>query len=299
MSRTLPFLRTLRLRHLTEYRYRKPVRFGPHRVLVRPREGHDLRIVGGRVEIEPTAQIRYLRDVYGNSLAVLDFAEPADRLRILIEADLQYIRDSPFDELVDPAARFYPFSYAPDEQVELIPFRLPSYPYDAPTLTAWLQELYRPGQLVETADLLMRLNGHIFRSFRYESRQSVGVQLPGETIARGSGSCRDFAVLMMEAARHWGFAARFVSGYIQMAEGQHGATHAWTEVYLPGAGWQGFDPTNDKRVGREHIAVAVAREQEKAMPISGSWFGAPDDFAGLEVKVEVVAVPDALSPPPG
>jgi len=118
----------------------------------------------------------------------------------------------------------------------------------------------------------------------------MGVQVPSETIARRSGSCRDYAVLMMEAARHWGFAARFVSGYIQMAEGQHGATHAWTEIYVPGAGWQGFDPTNDKRVGREHIAVAVAREQEKAMPISGSWFGDPGDFEGMTVKVEVVAV---------
>jgi transglutaminase-like putative cysteine protease len=288
-SRDLPFLKTLRLSHLTEYRYRKPVRFGPHRVLIRPREGHDLRIVGGRFEIEPKPQVRFLRDIYGNSLAVLEFAEPADRLRILIEADLQYIRDTQLEELVDPSARFYPFSYAPDEQVELIPFRLPSYPYDAPTLNGWLQDLYRPGQVIETADLLVNLNSHIFRSFRYESRHSAGVQVPSETIARGSGSCRDFAVLMMEAARHWGFAARFVSGYIQMAEGQHGATHAWTEIYLPGAGWQGFDPTNDKRVGREHIAVAVAREQEKAMPVAGSWFGAPDDFLGLEVKVEVVA----------
>ena len=288
-TRSLPFLQTLRLRHLTEYRYRKPVRFGPHRVLVRPREGHDLRIVGGRVEIEPTPAIRYLRDIYGNSLAVLDFAEPAERLRILIEADLQYIRDTPLEEMVDPAARFYPFSYAPEEQVELIPYRLPSYPYDAPTLAAWLQDLYRPGQLVETAELLARLNGHVCRSIRYAAREAAGVQVPSETIAKGSGSCRDLAVLMMEAARHWGFAARFVSGYIQMAEGQHGATHAWTEVYLPGAGWQGFDPTNDKRVGREHIAVAVAREQEKAMPISGSWFGAPEDFLGMDVTVEVVA----------
>ena len=291
MPQALPFLQKLRLSHLTEYRYAKPVRFGPHRVLVRPREGHDLRIVAGRVEILPTAHIRYLRDIYGNSLAVLDFPEPADRLRILIEADLQYIRDgSDLDELVDPAARFYPFSYAPDEQVELIPFRLPSYPYDAPTLAGWLQDLYRPGQVIETADLLVNLTSHIFRSFRYESRQAAGVQVPSETIARGSGSCRDFAVLMMEAARHWGFAARFVSGYIQMAAGQHGATHAWTEIYLPGAGWQGFDPTNDKRVGREHIAVAVAREQEKAMPISGSWFGDAGDFLGMDVRVEVAAL---------
>ena len=142
---------------------------------------------------------------------------------------------------------------------------------------------------VRTIDLLVALNQRVQRAVSYVIRLEPGVQSPEETLLKGSGSCRDFAVLMMEAARHWGFAARFVSGYIQMAEGQHGATHAWTEIYLPGAGWQGFDPTNDKRVGREHIAVAVAREQEKAMPVAGSWFGAPDDFLGLEVKVEVVA----------
>ena len=115
--------------------------------------------------------------------------------------------------------------------------------------------------LIETLDLLANLNSHIFRSFKYVPRDEPGVQLPSETIARGSGSCRDYAVLMMEAARRWGFAARFVTGYIQMAEGQHGATHAWTEIYVPGSGWLGFDPTNNKPVGREHIAVAVAREQ--------------------------------------
>ncbi|MFZ5780669.1 MAG: transglutaminase family protein [Pseudomonadota bacterium] len=287
MSNQLPFLHRIRVRHATEYRYHQPVTFGPHRILVRPREGHDIRIVGGRVEIDPTPTMRFLRDVYGNSTAIFTFDQPADRLRIFIESELVYIRDNPFETLVDPAARFFPFQYAPEEQVELVPYRLPSYPYDAATLVEWLQGLYEPGQRIETVELLERLNRHIFRSFRYASRETAGVQLPSETIARGSGSCRDFAVLMMEAARQWGFAARFVSGYIQMGEGQHGATHAWTEVYLPGAGWQGFDPTNDKLAGREHIAVAVARAQEKAMPVSGSWFGPAEAFAGMDVSVEV------------
>ena len=106
----------------------------------------------------------------------------------------------------------------------------------------------------------------------------------------GTGTCRDFAVLMMEAARHWGFGARFVSGYIQMREGQHGATHALTEIYFPGAGWHGFDPTNDKMAGSEHIPVAVAREQEKASPVSGAWEGPANAFSHMNVSVQVVGL---------
>ena len=122
------------------------------------------------------------------------------------------------------------------------------------------------------------------------TRYDSGVQLPCQTLALGSGSCRDFAVFMMEAARNWGFASRFVTGYIQMSEGQHGAAHAWTEIYIPGAGWRGFDPTNNKLAGTEHVTVAVAREQEKAMPISGSWDGPATAWDRMNVSVQVVAI---------
>lgn len=116
------------------------------------------------------------------------------------------------------------------------------------------------------------------------------MQLPCKTLALGTGSCRDFAVFMMEAARHWGFGSRFVTGCIQMGEGQHGATHAWTEIYIPGAGWRGFDPTNNKPAGTEHVSVAVAREHESASPLSGSWSGPPDAWDRMEVSVQVVAL---------
>ena len=129
------------------------------------------------------------------------------------------------------------------------------------------------------------------RSFAYAHRDDdMGVQLPCDTLVRASGSCRDFAVFMMEAARHWGFGARFVTGYIQMAEGQHGATHAWTEIYIPGAGWRGFDPTNNKLAGNEHVSVAVAREQEKACPLSGVWEGPGNAFNNMNVSVKVVSL---------
>ena len=283
-------MKRIRITHQTAYHYVEPVTFGPHRALMRPREGHDLRIVDGRIAIEPTATVRWLRDVEGNSAAVITFSQPGRTLRILAEMEVDLYDDRPIECLIDEGARSFPFQYAPEEQVELVPYRLPSYPYDGPALQRWLHELYRPGQVIDTFELLNALNSRIHDSLRYAARDDPGVQLPHETLALGSGSCRDYAVLMMEAARHWGFAARFVTGYIQMGAGQHGATHAWTEVYLPGAGWHGFDPTNDKLAGSEHISVAVAREQQKASPLSGSWEGPPGAFERMEVSVQVVAV---------
>jgi transglutaminase-like putative cysteine protease len=282
-------MKRIRIIHSTAYHYTQPVRFGPHRALLRPREGHDVRIAGARMEIEPAATVRWLRDIEGNSVAILTFAEPASTLRLLTELDVDLSDDNPIDCLIDPLARSFPFQYPPQEQVELVPYRLPSYPYDGPALHDWLRDLYRPGDVVDTFELLGRLNTHIFQSLQYAARYDAGVQLPHETLARRGGSCRDYAVLMMEAARYWGFGARFVTGYIQMAEGQHGATHAWTEIYLPGAGWRGFDPTNNKLAGAEHISVAVAREQEKAVPISGTWEGPSNAFQRMEVSVQVAA----------
>jgi transglutaminase-like putative cysteine protease len=283
-------VKRVRILHRTVYSYTQPVRFGPHRALMRPREGHDVRIASARIEIEPTASVRWLRDIEGNSVAILTFVEPAQRLRLLAEVNVDLSDDNPIECLIDPGARSFPFQYPPQEQVELVPYRLPSYPYDGSALHDWLRALYCPGQVIGTFELLNRLNTHIYEALRYTARDDPGVQLPQETLARGSGSCRDFAVLMMEAARCWGFGARFVTGYIQMADGQHGATHAWTEVYVPGAGWRGFDPTNNKLVGAEHISVAVAREQEKASPLSGTWEGPAGAFERMDVSVQVVAL---------
>lgn len=283
-------MKRIRIIHRTEYHYHSEVSFGPHQVMLRPREGHDLHIDDARLQVEPATQVRWLRDIYGNSIAVLTFTEPAQKLAILSEIDVTLFEDNPLECLIDPQAKSYPFQYAADEQVELIPYRVPSYPHDGPAVQRWLQDLYRPGELINTFELLKNLNTRIFESFQYAHREEAGVQLPCQTIALGSGSCRDYAVFMMEAARHWGLGARFVSGYIQMAEGQHGATHAWVEIYLPGTGWRGFDPTNNKLAGAEHVSVAVAREHEKACPIAGSWAGPSDAFHRMEVSVQVVGL---------
>lgn len=280
-------MKRVRIVHHTSYQYHVPVTFGPHRALLRPREGHDLHIEESRLEIEPRADLRWLRDIYGNSIAYIEFKEPATTLSLKSEVDVLLFEESSIDCLIDPLAQSYPFQYGAHEQIEIIPYRIPSYPHDGPTVQRWLRDLYQPGQLVDTSELLIRLNTHIYESLRYEHREEAGVQLPCQTLAIGKGSCRDFAVLMMEAARHWGFAARFVTGYIQMEEGQHGATHAWTEIYIPGAGWRGFDPTNNKRAGSEHVSVAVAREQDKAIPVSGYWEGPSDAFDHMSVTVQV------------
>jgi transglutaminase-like putative cysteine protease len=284
-------MKHIRILHETSYFYRAPVRLGPHRALMRPREGHDMKIVSAKVEIEPQShQVRWLRDILGNSIAVLTFSEPTQHFSLRSDVTVALPDETPAECLLEPSATSYPFQYAADDQIEIVPFRLPSYPHDGPAVQQWLLDLYRPGQLIDTWDLLDRLNTRIFDSFQYRYRPEYGVQLPCETLNLGSGSCRDYAVFMMEAARHWGFAARFVTGYIQMAQGQHGATHAWTEIYLPGAGWRGYDPTNNKRAGSEHVSVAVAREQDKASPLAGAWEGPADAFERMEVSVQVVSI---------
>jgi len=283
-------MKRIRITHVTEYHYHAPVTFGPHRAMLRPREGHDLHIESSRLKIEPKANVRWLRDVYGNSIAIITFTEPAQKLSLFSEMNVDLYDDTPIDCVTDPIAQSYPFQYPANEQVEIIPYRLPSYPHDGPALQEWLLDNYRPGQIINTSELLNKLNTRIYDSFQYLRREEPGVQLPCRTLALGTGSCRDYAVFMMEAARHWGFGSRFVTGYIQMGEGQHGATHAWTEIYIPGAGWRGFDPTNNKLVGTEHVSVAVAREQDKASPLSGSWQGPQDAWDRMEVSVQVVAL---------
>lgn len=283
-------MKRIRITHKTEYHYIEPVKFGQHRALLRPREGHDVHIESGRVEIEPKASIRWKRDLYSNSVAIINFEEPAKKLSIVSEVDVDLYDDRPITCMIDANARSYPFQYPATEQIGLIPYRLPAYPYNTPILQNWLRDLYQPGQLIDTFDLLNNLNHRIYSGLKYTHRENPGVQLPHETLDLGGGSCRDYAVLMMEAARHWGFAAQFVTGYIQMGEGQHGATHAWTEIYIPGAGWQGFDPTNNKLAGNEHISVAVAPSHVEASPLSGSWDGPPGSFERMEVSVQVVAL---------
>jgi transglutaminase-like putative cysteine protease len=278
----------IKITHNTEYFYHSPVTLGPHRALLRPREGHDVHIQRSVLNIEPHGKVRWLRDIHGNSIAMINFAGPTRTLKLFSEVTVAHYDQNPLDFIIDPIALSYPFQYPADEQAELIPYRLPSFPHDARALQSWITQFYTPGQLINTFELLNRINSFIYESFQYTRREESGVQRPTETLSSKAGSCRDYAVLLMEAARQWGFGARFVTGYIQMNTGQHGATHAWTEIYIPGAGWRGFDPTNNTITGSGHVSVAVARDPEKACPLSGAWKGPPDAFDRMEVSVQVV-----------
>jgi transglutaminase-like putative cysteine protease len=278
-------MRRLEIIHRTYYRFSGLVRLEPHRLLLRPREGHELRVLSARLDTWPLARIRWHRDAFDNAVAIASFDTPAMRLEIASEIVVEHYDETPLDFLVDESALFYPFSYEADTAAAMQPYLHGAPPPEQSALGAWLAQLWQPGERVETYVLLARLCTTIQKSFSYEAREQPGVQNSVETIRRGVGSCRDFATLFMEAARFWGLAARFVSGYLDApaSDGRSGASHAWAEVYLPGAGWKGFDPTTGEVTGSRHIAVAVARRPDAVSPVSGSFFGPP----GAELAVGV------------
>jgi transglutaminase-like putative cysteine protease len=282
----------IRIRHRTTYNYSEPVSFGQHKIMIRPREGHDLHLESSILEITPAHAIHWMRDVNGNSIAWVDFTEPSTQLMIYSELILQHYDSNPLDFILEKTAANYPFVYDPDTQPELTPFMHIIYPKDTAGLKDWLAQFWMPGDKVETIALLQRVNQHIHDSFKYQRRDEQGVQTPCETLQKNSGSCRDFATLLLEACRCWGLAARFVSGYMQCEATEAGgaSTHAWAEVYLPGAGWKGFDPTSGILTGFQHVTVAVARDPEKAAPVDGSFVGPNTAFQNIQVDVSVVQI---------
>jgi transglutaminase-like putative cysteine protease len=177
-------MESLRINHRTEYRYRTPVTFGLHRAMLRPREGHDLHIEELTLNVEPSAHVRWLRDIYGNSLAVIRFLSPSDRLVISSSAEVSHFEGELFDFEIEPSCHEFPFQYNAEEQTELVPYRLCSYPHDAVAVRQWLRGIYSPRQAVGTLDLLERLNTRIFETFRYENREAPGVQLPCENFGQ-------------------------------------------------------------------------------------------------------------------
>ncbi len=268
-------MRRLAILHRTYYNFSGTVQLGPHRLLLRPREGHAVRLESSRLETTPPSSIRWLRDAYDNSVAIATFAEAANQLQIVSELIVQHYDERPLDFLVSDYAVNYPFLYEPGTTAVLQPYLLAPAQYDQTALQSWVASFWRAGEPIQTYGLLERLCSGIKRTFSYQVREQPGVQSAAETLARGAGSCRDFSTLFMEAARSLGLAARFVSGYLHdpAADGRSGASHAWAEVYLPGAGWKGFDPTTGEVVGSNHIAVAVARLPDEVSPVTGSYFG--------------------------
>lgn len=273
--------------HRTYYNFSNAVRLGPHQLRLRPRENYALHVESFSLNITPPASLLWQVDVEGNSLAVATFAVPTTQLAVKSEVILQQYNVTPLDFLVADYAVDYPFVYLPDDRVMLLPYM--EFP-DAETrnlLAEWIADLWSPNEQIQTYTLLQRLGAHISQTFAYRVREEPGVQTARQTLTNNTGSCRDFALLFIQAVRCLGLAARFVSGYLHSPPSvtDFGATHAWAEVYLPGAGWKGFDPTSGEIVGSDHIAVAVARLPESVPPIAGSFFGSAE--SNLDVGVWV------------
>ncbi|WP_029010926.1 transglutaminase family protein [Azospirillum halopraeferens] len=283
--------------HTTTYRYTEPVRFGEHRLMFRPRDSHDLRLIDTLLVTSPPAEVRWLHDVFGNSIAIARFSEDAPELRIESRIRLEPFTAETPDFPVEEYARTYPFSYSAEEVPDLGRTMERHYPDPEHLVDAWAKEFVRGDDGVpDTLDLLVRMTRTIKETFTYAAREEEGTQSPVDTLTGRSGSCRDFALLMMEAVRSLGFAARFVTGYLYdpARDGAPGlvgggATHAWMQTYLPGAGWVEFDPTNGIVGGRNLIRVAVTRDPAQAVPLSGSWIGTPGSYLGMTVDVQVTS----------
>ncbi len=284
---------TLKIDHRTTYRYRQPVSLGPHRLMLRPRESRDLRLVSCDVTVTPAATLTWAHDVFGNTIATATFQSMAGNLVIhsMVELELNAAPWPVFD--VAASAAVYPFQYSSDEFIDLGALASPQYPDPTGRLREWARAFVR-GNSTDTLALLQDLSAGVSNWINYQSREEEGTQSPLQTLDRGFGSCRDFAVLFVEAARSLGFGARIVSGYLynpgQLAgAGAAGSTHAWAEVYVPGAGWISFDPANRTAGGFNLIPVAVARDIRQAMPVTGSFAGMTDAFIDMAVEVSVKA----------
>lgn len=282
----------LSIRHRTTFRYRYPVVFSPHRLTLRPREGRELLLVSHDVVASPDAMVKWATDVFGNSIATATFTQPADCLEFQSRAvvDLTSAAWPVFD--IAASAITYPFSYCEHEWRDLGALREVQYSDPSYRFQQWVRAFVKLGS-TDTLSLLKDVSAGVSNEIAYQSREVEGTQSPLETLAARSGTCRDFAILFAEAARLLGFGARIVSGYLfnpnHMLIGScdGGSTHAWVDVFLPGAGWITFDPTNRSMGGANLIPVAVVRDIAQAMPISGGFIGAADAFLSMDVAVDV------------
>jgi len=295
-GRPIPLKTILEVEHTTTYSYAQPVTFGEHRVLFRPRAAHDIQVLSESIEVSPASDVHWIFDVLSNSVTVVTPREPANTLRIACRFSIVHGGTDHLDLPVEPRAERYPFDYTEEERLDLGALLEPHYPDAEGKLYEWTREFFRDEARPRTKDLLVAMTSRIKSEFQYQARDAEGVQTPEETLALGSGSCRDFTLLMMEAARRLGLAARFVSGYLydpKLDSGEGvgivgaGATHAWLQVFIPGSGWVPFDPTNSIFGGSSLIRVAYARDPSQAPPVAGTWFGASGDYLGLTVDVKV------------
>jgi transglutaminase-like putative cysteine protease len=294
----------VRIRHATRYTYRKPVGLAQHRLMVRPRDSHDLRLHEATLAVSPpAAATRWAHDVFGNSVCLLDWdpAERTEALEIVSSLDLTHYPAGPAlpRATLDPSVEIFPFSYGAEEAPDLAHLAERHLPDPARRVDAWARRFLAQGGQTRTLAMLEAMTRAIKEEFAYEARDAEGTNSPVTTLETGRGACRDFTLLMMEAVRSLGLAARFVTGYLYEAGGAGavggGATHAWVAVYVPGAGWVEYDPTNGLVAGQNLIRVGSTRTPEQAVPVGGGYIGEAADFEALAVDVTVQVGED---PPP-
>ena len=290
-----------RLRHTTSYRYARPVALGRHRLMLRPRDSHEMKLHEAALTISPQASsIVWQYDVFGNSIALVTFVEPASELTIDSVLDVERFAFVDTQYHLADHARSLPLAYSAEETRNLAGLQDRHVADPEHVIDLWAKSFLgtEAGELPQTLQVLEAMTAAIKSSFTYVARDAYGTQNPLDTLSSRSGTCRDFAYLMMEGARSLGLAARFVSGYIYdgsrdpgAAGGSDivggGATHAWVQIYLPGAGWTYFDPTNALSSDVDLIPVAIVREPEQASPVAGTWEGAADDFQSMDVTVTI------------
>ncbi|MEA2863320.1 MAG: hypothetical protein QOC84_1276 [Bradyrhizobium sp.] len=294
MMTTMPLLT---IHHKTQYRYNRPVAFGEHRIMLRPRDGHDLRVLSNDLVITPEPmRLRWIHDVFGNSVAIATFDERAKTLSFSSTTTVEHNPADEFALTADDPAYFYPFLYNDEEFPDLLQFITPQYGDPEGVLSAWARNFLDAEGPTPTFNILAGMTHGIRRAFTYRKRHEQGTQHPLDTLQTKSGTCRDYALFMIEALRRLGIAARFVSGYLfipgDRAHGYvgGGSTHAWVQVYLPSAGWIEFDPTNGIVGTRDLVRVAVARDPRQAIPLHGTYLGSADAFVGMDVTINVVSV---------
>ena len=256
--------------------------------MMRPRESHAINLVTCSFSISIPHRLRWIRDHQENNIGIIDFSEPAAELVVEAEFVLNICKENPFNFVIAPEAAEYPFVYEYELGADLFSLSQSVYLRDVDPISQWLHPMWHPGKRVNTLDLLQEINTQIYRTFRYQRRMEKGVQSPAETLEKQSGSCRDTATLFVEVCRFLGLAARFVSGYMYSADITGCMSmHGWAEVYLPGAGWIGFDPSWGILASSQYFPVAVSRHSEQAPPISGSYLGLPRAFIKSDVDLYV------------
>jgi transglutaminase-like putative cysteine protease len=277
----------LRIEHRTDYHYTRPVELMRHRLVLRPREGHDLRVESMRLAISPAHRITWARDVFGNSVALVDFKEPTVYLSILNEVVVSRTTPFPEEEPHEPWRVAYPVTYDPLEVAATTAYQAASYPDDVDAVRAWLTTILPEPRATDAENVYFALGSAIKEQIKYQRRSERGVQTPAQTLQLRSGSCRDMATLMMDAARTLGMAARFASGYLdcQASIAGRASTHAWVEVYLPVLGWRGFDPTLGEPTSLKHVVTGVSNHPRGVMPVSGSFAGSSADYREMVVTV--------------